>query len=134
MSYSIKDNHTLYLAIVAGAGWLIPGGGYFLVNEKKRAVIVFLAITITFLLGLYVGSIGVIDPVKSKIPYVGQILNTPIVLLIAKQTAGGNYDVYARPQEIGQIYTSISGLLNLLCIVNAVYMAHMKIQNEGSGD
>jgi hypothetical protein len=36
------------------------------------------------------------------------------------------YLVFGRPNEIGQIYTSIAGLLNLLCIVNAVYMAHLR--------
>jgi len=43
------------------------------------------------------------------------------------------YPVYGRPNEIGQIYTSIAGLLNLLCIVNAVYLAHLR-KTETAGD
>ena len=39
---------------------------------------------------------------------------------------GGGFPVYGRPIEMGQIYTSTAGLLNLLCIVNAVYMAYIR--------
>ncbi len=40
-------------------------------------------------------------------------------------TAGCGYQVYGKPNEIGQLYTSIAGLLNLLCIVNAIYLAYL---------
>ena len=53
-------------------------------------------------------------------------MNSPAVALLGHVTAGGGYPVYGRAGEIGQIYTSISGMLNLLCIINAVYMAHIR--------
>ena len=120
-----KENHTLLLMIVALASWLVPGAGYFLLKEKKRAVIVFVTIVLTFALGLYVGSIGVIDPVDAKLWYVLQIMASPLVAFVGYTSAGGGFSVYGRPGEIGQIYTSIAGLLNLLCIVSAVYSAHL---------
>lgn len=83
----------------------------------------FSAITITFLLGLWVGSIGVVDPVTSKPWYVAQLLNSPLVAIIGHITAGGQYVVYGKPFDIGQIYTSIAGLLNLLCIINCAHLA-----------
>jgi len=60
-------------------------------------------------------------------------MNSPMVLALAHLTAGGGYPVYGRPNEIGQIYTSTAGLLNLLCIVNAVYLAHLR-RTEMAGD
>jgi len=120
-----KENHTLLVMIVGLASWLVPGAGYFLLNEKKRAVIVFVTIVLTFALGLYVGSIGVVDPVGAKLWYVLQIMASPLVSAVGYASAGGGFPVYGRPSEIGQIYTSIAGLLNLLCIVNAVYAAHL---------
>jgi hypothetical protein len=75
--------------------------------------------------GLYVGSIGVIDPVGAKAWYVAQIMNSPLVAALGHLTAGGGFPVYGRPNEIGQIYTGVTGLLNLLCIINAVYLAHL---------
>ncbi len=130
MAQVSKENKTLFLLIVGLASWIVPGGGYYLLNEKKRAIIIFAAISLTFLLGLYIGSLGVVDPIASKPWYVAQIMNSPLVALLGHHTAGGGYPVYARPNEIGQLYTGIAGLLNLLCIVNAVYLAHLrKIQS-----
>ena len=119
-----KENHMLLLLIIGLVGWIIPGGGYFVLKENKRGIIVFLTLVLTFGIGLYIGSIGVVDPVGSKPWYIAQIMNSPFVALIGYATAGGTYPVYGKPNEIGQIYTSISGLLNVLCIVNAIYIAH----------
>jgi len=115
---------TAFLFVVALSAWMIPGGGYYLLGEKKRATVVFAAIVLTFCIGIYVGSIGVIDPVGAVHWYLAQMLNSPLVAVLGYVSASGAYPVYGKPSEIGQIYTSISGLLNLLCIVNSVYMAY----------
>jgi len=124
MGLRSKETNHLFLIIIGLLSWLIPGAGYLLLNEKKRAVIIFLVIVLTFCIGLYVGSIGVIDSIGSKPWYVGQMMFSPAVAVLGYVTAGGGYQVYGRPNEIGQLYTSIAGLLNLLCIVNVVYLAH----------
>ncbi len=121
-----KEKHTLFPLTVGLLAWLIPGAGHFLLKEKKRALIIFATIILTFCAGLYLGSIGVINPVGAKPWYVAQIMNSPIVAALGSVATTGNYPVFGRPNEIGQIYTSIAGLLNLLCIVNAVYLAHLR--------
>ena len=117
---------TPFLLIAGLLAWCMPGAGHFFLKEKKRAAIICAVIVLTFCTGLYVGSIGVIDPIQSKPWYAAQILTSPIVLVLGHLTAPGGYSVYGRPNEIGQIYTSIAGLLNLLCIVDAVYLAHLR--------
>jgi hypothetical protein len=111
----------------------VPGAGHVMLGKKKHAAVIFVAIVLTFGAGLYIGSIGVINPVGAKPWYVAQVMNTPAVAALGQMTKTGNYPVYGRPNEIGQIYTSIAGLLNLLCIVNAVYLAHLS-RNEDVGD
>jgi hypothetical protein len=64
---------------------------------------------------------------------VAQIMNSPMVAVLGHLSTTANYSVFGRPSEIGQIYTSIAGLLNLLCIVNAVYLAHLQ-KTETAGD
>jgi hypothetical protein len=120
-----KENHVLFLLIVGLMGWFLPGAGHLLLKEEKRAIIIFATITLTFCVGLYVGSVGVIDPVGAKPWYVAQIMNSPLVAVLGHLTAGGGFPVYGRPNEIGQIYTGVAGLLNLLCIINAVYLAQL---------
>jgi hypothetical protein len=133
MTTRSKEGHIMFLLIVGLLGWFVPGGGYLVLKEKKHAIIIFATIVLTFATGLYIGSIGVINPVGAKPWYVAQIMNSPAVAVIGQLTRTGDYPVYGRPSEIGQIYTSIAGLLNLLCIVNAVYWAHLR-RTGAAGD
>jgi hypothetical protein len=121
-----RENPLPFLFLVGLAGWFIPGGGYFLLKETKRAVVILVTIVLTFGLGVYIGSIGVIDPIGSRLWYVVQMMNSPFVAIVGRMTAGGGFPVFGRPNEMGQIYTSIAGLLNLLCIVNSVYLAYLR--------
>lgn len=129
-----QENPLSFLFFVGLAGWFIPGGGYLLLKETRRAVIIFVTIILTFGLGLYIGSIGVVDPIGYRLWYLVQMISSPLVAIIGHQTAGGGYPVYGRPLEMGQICTSTAGLLNLLCIVNSVYMAYLRKTRLGEGD
>jgi hypothetical protein len=131
-----EQSNVLYVAVVGLAGWCVPGAGHIMLGERARGIIIFAAVAALFVGGLSVGSIGVIDPVNARPWYMGQMLTSPAVSLIANSnpTVGGvpAYPSYGRPFEIGQIYTTIAGLLNLLCIINAVYMAYSGKQQPGS--
>jgi len=131
MSQHHHEKDILFTVTVGLAAWCVPGAGYYLLKESKRGVLVCVTVVLTFLIGLSVGSIGVIDKIGAKPWYVAQVMNSPAVMIIGKHVAqtrdGTNpYKVFGRQAEIGQIYTSISGLLNLLCVVNAVYIAHTR--------
>jgi hypothetical protein len=125
MASQSNNKHIVFLIIVGLLGWIVPGGGHLAINKKKHAFIIFFTIITTFTIGLYAGSIAVIDPVGSKPWFAAQLMNSPAVAILGYISEAGKYYVYGRPAEIGQIYTSITGLLNLLCIVNAVYWAHL---------
>lgn len=114
----------LWLLTVGLAAWIIPGAGHYLLRERKRGIIIFVVITTLFVMGLYIGSIGAVDWVTGRIWFYAQILFSPAVGIIANVTKHGGYPVYGRPCDIGQIYTGIAGLLNLLCVLSAVYMAY----------
>jgi hypothetical protein len=126
----------MYTMVVGLAGWFVPGAGHVIVGERTRGIIIFLTVVALFCGGLYIGSIGVIDPMGEKIAYTGQILTSPLVQLLARMNplVGGlsAYPSYGKPFEIGQIYTAIAGLLNLLCVINAAYMAYSGKQQPGS--
>ncbi len=135
MTQPAKEN-CLLLPLTAGLlAWSIPGAGHLVLKEKTRAIIIFATIVPTFCAGLYIGSIGVIDTVGPTPWYVyaSQIMTSPMVAVLAWITAGGGYPVYSWPNEIGQIYTSTAGLLNLLCIVNAIYLAYLRATETTGG-
>jgi hypothetical protein len=126
MATRSKETHIIFLFIVGLLAWCVPGAGHFILKERKHAIIIFVTITAAFCIGIYIGSIGVINPVGAKPWYVAQLMNSPIVLVLGHLVMTGDYPVFGRPNEIGQIYTSIAGLLNLLCIVNAIYWAYLR--------
>ena len=60
-----------------------------------------------------------------------QMMTSPVVGLIANKTETAVkpdgtklHVVYGRCLDVGQIYTSVAGMLNLLCIISAVYMVY----------
>ncbi len=124
MAKDSKIDHGLWLVIVGLLAWAVPGAGHLLIKERQRAIIIFVTITATFLAGIYIGSIGVIDSVGAKPWYAAQIMTSPAVAIISRITSSGQYPSYGKPFDIGQIYTTVAGMLNLLCILSAVYMAH----------
>lgn len=123
-------NH-MFLVLVALAAWLAPGAGHFMIGQRKRALIIFVSITFAVLIGLYVGSIAVIDPVGAKAWYAAQLLNSPVIIFLGNITRQNGLAVFGKAGDVGQIYTSIAGMLNLLCVVNAVYMAYAGKTTEG---
>lgn len=135
MARHSKEKHTLFLLIVGLLAWLVPGAGHLVLKEKERSIIIFVTIVVTFCIGIYIGSIGVISLYGPTPWYVvgAQVMNSPVVLILGKITREGAYTVYGSPSEIGQIYTSTAGLLNLLCIVNAVYLAHLRSLKTAGG-
>lgn len=124
MSKNSNIDHNLFLLIVGILAWLVPGAGHLAIKEKKRAAVIFITITSLFMTGLYIGSIGIVDHIGSLAWYIAQVMVSPAVFILGNITSSGKYPVSGHPQDIGQIYTCVAGLLNLLCILSAVYMAH----------
>jgi uncharacterized membrane protein len=118
-----------YLLLVGVAGWWIPGAGHWIIGRPKRAAMIFFSIVFAFVLGIWLGSVAVIET-----PWFwAQILSSPAVAYLAHVSKTLGLESYGKPREIGEIYTGIAGMLNLLCIVNAVYLAHcdtIKEQNK----
>ena len=124
MAARSKSDLSLWLIIVGLAAWAVPGAGHFLIRQRVRGIIICCTITLTFLLGLFIGSIGVVDPVGGRVWYMAQMLVSPAVGILGQMTQHGQYSCLARPADVAQIYTGVAGLLNLLCILSAVYMAY----------
>jgi hypothetical protein len=127
--------HSAPAPLVAMVAWLIPGGGYFLIGQRGRALTVGITVVILFIFGLLIGGMRVAEMPASPLssPYnavmqrpwfVGQILAGPIELIAAWIGKGeGFLTSHARVSEIGTLYTAVAGMLNLLAIIDATYRA-----------
>lgn len=114
---------TVFAGILA---WWIPGAGHWLLGQRKRAVIIFVSLMFAFGVGLFIGSMAVIE----KPWFYAQILFSPMVAYLNYLSGSVlHLDSFGRPREIGEIYTGIAGMMNLLCVVNAMYLAQRKVKS-----
>jgi hypothetical protein len=113
--------------------WLVPGAGYWLIHEKKRAQALF-GVTVVFALMAFleltygaVGGIkgGVFVPMLSPLqwmPTLGAAATAgvgPIYSLFAFCFGGqGTEPVRNLTQEYGASYIMVAGLLNWLCMID----------------
>ncbi len=136
MTQQQPQQNLLFPMVVGLLAWVVPGMGHLLLGERSRAIIIFVTITALFAAGCYIGSIGVVDSLNARPWYVGQMLTSPLVSILARMNPSvgtmPTYPSYGRPFEVGQIYTTIAGMLNVLCIVNAIYMAYTGKQQPGT--
>jgi len=100
--------------------WLVPGAGHWYLGQRHRAGAIFLAICVTFLLGVILGGVEMIDPQNAKAWFCAQILcGLPAVIVTFVQDPNLKAG-YGRGVDWGQVYTGIAGLLNLLCVLDAL--------------
>jgi hypothetical protein len=65
--------------LVAVASWLVPGGGYYLIGQRARAMTVFVSVIVLFLAGILIGGIRIMDPPGwSQYGYMTQLVLRPI--------------------------------------------------------
>jgi hypothetical protein len=124
--------------LVALAGWLIPGAGYFLIGHRTRALVVGVSVIVLFLFGILIAGIAVVEApslggggtviggILQKPWFLGQVMTGPIGLISAwiGQAVADDYPAAkARLGEIGTLYTAVAGMLNLLAIIDASHRA-----------
>jgi hypothetical protein len=156
--------------VVALAGWLLPGSGYWLLGQRARALTVGITILLLFIFGLLIAGVRVLEvpgydltgqpvmvnlyddaqqrigtrwimtaaplsEIRNKPWSVPQVLTGPISLLAAVWSVHASVPIpenanepraqqsHARINEIGSLYLSIAGLLNLMAIIDAAHRA-----------
>jgi hypothetical protein len=112
------NSKTIYIAGLIS--WLVPGSGYWLLGQRNRGVIIFITILGTFLLGMLLGGAEMVDPKRSMLWFVAQIL-TGAPGLLAALIQNPNIDAgYGKGIDFGQVYSGVAGLLNLICVLDVL--------------
>src|SRR4051812_24650042 len=128
--------------VVALAGWLVPGAGYWLIGQRGRAVTCGVTIIAVFVLGILISGIRVVQApdftgpgnamqhVLTRPWFIGQALCGPMGIgaayvsdQLAHSPTYGKIEAKARLAEIGTLYTAVTGMLNLLTIIDAAHRA-----------
>jgi hypothetical protein len=129
----------------AVAGWLIPGLGHLLLGQRRRGLVILAGILGLWTAGLLIGGITVIEH-RSEAGefrpwFLGQMVIAPSLAVDYYHTSlrteyrrkhdgklpePGRGELpyvpaFGRAHEMGTLYTSLAGLLNLLAILHVAY-------------
>ena len=113
-------------------GWLIPGGGHFLLKRRGRALLLLSSITLMFLFGLLMrGAMFKMekgDLLTTVINYGGFAANlaTGALYLLASMFGYDQLDVAGHVHDYGTKFLVTAGLLNILAMVDAYEIAAKK--------
>ena len=127
-----KANTEGLIYLVGIVAWLIPGAGHWLIGQRERAIYIFLGVGSLFLLGIMLGSIFMIDPAYSKPWFCAQILvgGPALIATLAAGLDSGVAEIFGRGVDLGQVYTGVAGLLNLMCILDALVRSQFTDQEQ----
>lgn len=125
----------------AVAAWLIPGLGHLLAGHTQRGIVLFVCIGGLWLSGLLIGGVSVMHSRNANGAirpwYMGQAVIAPTLGVeylydrYRSQNAGRDprpdddavpyQPAFGRAYELGTLYSSLAGLLNLLAIIDIAY-------------
>ena len=116
-------------APAVAVGWLIPGGGHFLLKRPARAGILFASVLAMFLLGLMMRGM-LFEPqtgdLLTTVIYVGGFvgnLASGLLYFIAVWFGYAQPDVAGHVHDYGTKFLVAAGLLNILAMVDAYEIA-----------
>jgi hypothetical protein len=142
--------------LAAILAWLLPGLGHIAIGERRRGVILMIGIHLMMATGLLIGGIDVVDRVQDRWWYLGQVMAGPIPVLVdryhqslkveqrhprtgrAYRTAPGPdsnppYEPsLARVNELGTLFVTLAGMLNLMCIIDVAQHPKKERRREPS--
>jgi hypothetical protein len=108
----------VYLPLIAG--WLVPGGGHFLLRKWGRGALLAASVLGMFTLGiamqgkLYAGAHDILD----MLGFAGDLGNG-LLYLVSRAAGWGGDQVMITTQDYGTRFIVVAGLLNVIAAVDA---------------
>lgn len=122
----IDDAGAIKAAIMAAAGWLVPGLGHALQRRWGRALIYFSCVGILVAIGVAMhGNIFTWSGANDAFDFLGFLSNlgTGIFYFMAQSIGAANVDVSRAAGDYGTRFLATAGVLNLLCALDAYEIA-----------
>lgn len=127
-SASTRETASYHTPLAFLLGWLLPGAGHLLIGEKIRGCIFLVAIALTFWTGVAIGGVkNTVNREQRSLWFLGQIGaggHTLATMTWSQYIQAGpdrppeSLIAYGRPEEVSVVYTAISGMLNILILLD----------------
>lgn len=144
-----KENSVLpALAVLLACA--IPGAGHIYLGRVGRGIIIFLTITALFWSGIAIGGVLTVDSERERWWFAAQMLTGANGLVgwqlerkayqdLRKDAKGGNLEdrmvdkniaLVAPAETVARAYSGVAGLMNLMCIFDALMLSLMGVRGE----
>jgi len=113
-----KQQGFVYLPLIAG--WLVPGGGHFLLGKWGRGALLAVSIVAMFVMGLamqgkiYTSAQDILDLLG-----VAGDLGSGLLYLVCRAMGLGSQPVQTTVADYGTKFIVVAGLLNIIAAVDA---------------
>lgn len=116
-----KNESYFWARLVGGLvlGWLVPGLGHMFLGKWGKGLFIFLVLTLTFLAGMVLADFRGVTFDDNQFYFIGRYgsgLTLGLNLLVLSPVPRGL--VTPRLYEVGTLYMSLAGLLNILVLFN----------------
>ena len=122
-------SETTLQPVPAIAGAIVPGAGYIVFGDVRRAVLVFVGVMGLVLGGILIGGIDVIDRKQDPFWFSVQVGAGPVVVVAdvihQNQLKPNNVNTpsIGRVNEIGSLYVALAGFLNAIAVIDCLWHA-----------
>lgn len=121
------------LPLLGVIAWLVPGAAHLFIGERIRGIILIVVISLTFWTGIAVGGIkNTCNPQDRYLWFLGQVcagVHPLIAIGVGRQIVvppgsdSSKWVAYGQTEEVGVVYTTIAGMLNILAIFDVLARA-----------
>lgn len=140
---SVSDREEKLEPFAAFLAFLLPGLGHLALGRPARAAWIFLGVMGLFFGGLFIGGIDAVDSKEDFWWFVGQAGVGPVAFAVDRahqswfkvadsQAPHGvrsarpdehprSRKSFAHPNEIGELYAAIAGMLNVICVLDCLW-------------
>jgi hypothetical protein len=100
------------------AAWLLPGAGHWMIGRRKKAILYFGAITLTFLTGLLLAKGRNFNYERDSVYFLAYMFNGLETLIAWAATSGLERTEPIRFYHLGFLYSSVASLLNVVAMMD----------------
>ena len=122
---SLPVSDTSRAALISLAAWAVPGVGHLWLGRVRQGFIFLVTLPLMFMIGLWLG--GRIFPFEPSEPlvFLASLANVGVgaVYLLARAGDLGAGDAVVATYEYGNSFLIVSGLLNMLVVIDAYDVA-----------
>jgi hypothetical protein len=104
--------------------WIAPGLGHLYLGQRSKAILLFSVITFIYVFGMVLSRFLNVSLERHGIYFAAQIFYGGATLIAEALTRNLRWTQFNSLHDVGLLYTSVAGLLNIIVMVDIYEILH----------